>query len=100
MFARNISVRLKRNPLTAGLARKDAAPSSLLQSSNCSELESLAQAREQAFTEYLSARRRLSSSEAETAGHTAAAEIFEAARLRLRLTQSNWEDHVAAHHIG
>jgi hypothetical protein len=81
-------------------ARNDTGSSSFLQSGNCSELEGLAKTREEAFTEYLSARHHLSCSEPEAVGHTAAVEAFEAARTKLRLTQSNWEEHVAAHHIG
>ena len=80
--------------------RKDAGPSSLFQSGNCSELESLAKTREEAFAEYLSARHHLSCSAPEAVGHIAAVETFEAARAKLRVTQRNWEEHVAVHHIG
>jgi hypothetical protein len=81
-------------------ARKDANSSSLFQSGNCSEIERQAKTREEAFTEYLSARYRLSCSEPGAVGHIAAVETFEAARTKLRATQRSWEEHVAAHHIG
>jgi hypothetical protein len=81
-------------------ARKDAGSSSLYQSGNCAELEGLTKTREEAFTEYLSARHHLSCSEPEAVGHIAAAETFEAAQTKLRVTQRSWEEHVAVHHIG
>jgi hypothetical protein len=81
-------------------ARKDAGSSSLFQSGNCSELDGLAKTREEAFTEYLSARHHLSCSEPEAVGHIGAVETFEAARTKLRVTQRGWEEHVAEHHIG
>ncbi|MGI9102572.1 MAG: hypothetical protein ACR2IF_09035 [Terriglobales bacterium] len=81
-------------------AHNDAGPSSLLQPNGCSQLEDLAKAREEAFTEYLSARHRLSCSGPEAVDHPVAVETFEAARTKLSLTQHNWEEHVAAHHIG
>jgi hypothetical protein len=81
--------------------RKAAGSPSLLQSCGCLELEGLAIARQEAFTQYLSARHTLAlCSEPEAAGHTAAAKTFEAARTKLRVTQRTWEAHVSAHHMG
>ena len=87
---------------TAGkFARNDAGTSSLTRSGNCPELERLTRTRGEAFTAYLSARHHLSvCSQLEVAGHTAALETFEAARGKLRVSQRNWEEHVAAHHMG
>lgn len=70
-------------------------------SGSCVALEALTKTRGEAFTEYLSARHHLSlCSDPEATGHTAAVETFEAARRRLRASQRNWEQHVAAHHMG
>lgn len=81
--------------------REDAGLPPLVQSCGCSELEGLAIARQEAFTEYLTARHTLAlCSEPEAAGHSAAAETFEAARTKLRVTQCAWEAHVSAHHMG
>jgi hypothetical protein len=81
--------------------RKYAGPPSLLQSGDCSELKGLAKARQEAFTEYLSARHTLAlCSEPEAAGHTAAVETFQAAHRKFRVSQRNWERHVSAHHMG
>jgi hypothetical protein len=79
---------------------KDAS-TSLLEPGNCLELERLANTRKEAFTNYLSARHHLSlRSESEAAGHNAAFETFEAARRKLQVSQRDWEQHVAAHHMG
>jgi hypothetical protein len=93
-------IRIKNN--IAGKPEcEDTGSPSLLQSCGCSELEGLAIARQEAFTEYLSARHTLAlCSEPEAAGHTAAAETFEAARTKLLVTQCTWEAHVSAHHMG
>lgn len=87
---------------TAGkLVPNDASTSSLTRSGNCPELEGLTKTRGEAFTAYLSARHHLSlCSEPEVAGHTAALETFEAAHWKLRVSQRDWEEHVAAHHMG
>lgn len=73
----------------------------LLQPASCTELETLAQTREAAFTHYLSAGHELSlCPEPGAASHSAALKTFDAARAKLRLSQHNWEHHVAAHHMG
>jgi hypothetical protein len=93
-------IRINDN-MAGKVERKDAGSPSLLQSCGCSEHEGLVKARQEAFTEYLSARHTLNlCSEPEAAGHNAAAETFEAARAKLRVTQSTWEAHVSAHHMG
>jgi hypothetical protein len=82
-------------------ARNHAEVSSLLQPGSCTELETLAKTREVAFTDYLSTRHQLSlCSEPGAASHSAALKTFDAARAKLRLSQRNWEHHVAAHHMG
>ena len=82
-------------------ARNHAEVSSLLQPGSCTELETLAKTREAAFTNYLSARHQLSlCSQPGAASHSAALKTFDAARAKLRLSQRNWEHHVAAHHMG
>ena len=87
--------------MTGKLARDDAGVSSLLQPGSCTELETLSKTREAAFTHYLSARHHLSlCSEPGAATHSAALKTFDAARAKLRLSQHNWEHHVAAHHMG
>ncbi|MBZ5569335.1 MAG: hypothetical protein LAN64_15970 [Acidobacteriia bacterium] len=89
-----------RHNMNGKPAPKDARLA-LLVAGKCEELEALAKKREAAFTQYLSARHHFSlCSEPGTEGHTAALETFEAARTRLRLSQRNWETHVAAHHMG
>jgi hypothetical protein len=83
------------------LARNHGGASSLLQPGSCTELETLAKTREAAFTHYLSARHHLSlCSGPGAAGHSAALKTFDAARTKLRVSQRNWEHHVAAHHMG
>jgi hypothetical protein len=87
---------------TAGkFAGKHAGAASLLQPGSCTELEALAKTREAAFTHYLSARHHLSlCSEPGAPDHSAALKTFDAARTKLRLSQRDWEHHVAAHHMG
>jgi hypothetical protein len=87
---------------TAGkFAGNPAGAPSLLQPGSCTELETLAKTRETAFTHYLSTRHQLSlCSEPGAASHSAALKTFDAARAKLRLSQRNWEHHVAAHHMG
>jgi Cdc6-like AAA superfamily ATPase len=82
-------------------AGNPAGAASLLQAGSCTELDTLAQTREAAFTHYLSARHQLAlCPESGAASHSAALKTFDAARAKLRLSQRNWEHHVAAHHMG
>lgn len=87
--------------LRAGHVVGTGSASAPARSAGCTQLERLTQTRAVAFTEYLSARHRLSlCAEGQDAGHSTAFEVFELARRTLRLCQRNWEEHVAEHHTG
>jgi hypothetical protein len=81
--------------------RTTGVGSSALPPGACVELEGLAEARKTAFADYSGARDRLSfCAEPDGANHEDALAAFQDARRKLRVRQRNWEEHVAAHHIG